>query len=272
MRILFIILSAIAALTSCITDNSADVQSDESRYGVFIGADEDKLLSIFGYDVLIIDAENLTSDDIAEIHRNGNAKIYSYMNIGAVEEFREYYEQFLPYTLGTYENWEDERWVDVSSEKWQEHISLTAEMLADKGIDGIFADNADVYYVYPNEKIYLGLMDIFDIFSVRGIDVMVNGGDSFIRKAIDENSLPDCIKAVNQETVFTSIDFENGSFGEQAAEEREYFKEYAELCSCSGLKVYLIEYGADGRLSKEITAYCKEMGFECYFADSLELD
>ena len=57
MRIIFFILSAAVVLTSCIPDNSADVQSRDSRYGVFIGADEDKLLSICGYDVLIIDAE-----------------------------------------------------------------------------------------------------------------------------------------------------------------------------------------------------------------------
>lgn len=78
-------------------------------YGVFIGAEKEKLLSLNNYDVLVIDAELLTAENIDVIHQNGNNEIYSYLNIGSVEDFRSYYEEFLPFTIGEYEDWDNEK-------------------------------------------------------------------------------------------------------------------------------------------------------------------
>lgn len=241
-------------------------------YGVFIGADCDKLLKLRNYDVLVVDAAYLSADEIAAIRENGNKEIYSYINIGSVEEFRDCYNTFLPYTLGEYENWEEERWVDVSSKKWQKHISETSAELMAKGIDGLFVDNADVYYCYPEEEIFSGLISIFQDFSKQNIKVIVNGGDAFISKCIAEQILPKCIVGINQETVFTSIDFEKMTYGENDVETRAYFQEYVELCSRNGKEVYLIEYGADEELKNRISAFCRLKGYKCFFADSIELN
>lgn len=249
-----------------------EMKTVNAPYGVFIGSDTEKLLGLRNYDVLVVDASYLTADEISTIRRNGNKEIYSYLNIGSVEGFRDYYDNFLPYTLGIYENWEDERWVDVSSRQWQEHISETASELMSKGIDGLFADNADVYYVYPENEIFSGLVDIFQDFSKQSIKVIVNGGDNFITKCIAEQKLPGCIAGINQETVFTSIDFENKTFGESGIEAREYFLKYAELCSQNGIEVYLIEYGAGEELINSIRAFCRIKGYKCYFAETIELD
>ena len=145
MKWIITILVGLLFGTSCapgIPDNTADLM----KYGVFIGADEEKLFSLKDYDVLIVDAENLTKQGVDRIHKNGNKQIYSYLNIGSVEEFRSYYDDFLSLTIGEYENWDDEKWVDISSEEWQKHISETADSLIRTGIDGIFADNSDIYY------------------------------------------------------------------------------------------------------------------------------
>lgn len=249
-----------------------EIPQGAASYGVFIGAQEDKLLSLKNYDVLVVDAEKLGSDDIASMHKNGNEMIYSYLNIGSVESFRSYYDEFLPYTIGDYENWEDERWVDVSSEQWQAHIAEAADDLMCKGIDGIFADNADVYYIYHDPETYNALIKIFSIFSEKGLSVILNGGDVFISEAIRNNAVPECIKAVDQECVFTSVDFRNKTFGENAPEVRKYFLDYLDECARNGIGVYFIEYGADGGLKKEIQYYCMGKGFGCYFADSVELN
>ena len=50
------------------------------QYGVFIGADDEKLSSLKDYDVLIVDAENLTELGIDKIHKNGNKPIYILTN------------------------------------------------------------------------------------------------------------------------------------------------------------------------------------------------
>lgn len=271
MKFIYVIMSVMLFFSSCMSKTSEKSAKSEP-YGVFIGADKEKLLSLKNYDVLVIDAEALTSKEIDQIHKNGNTEIYSYLNIGSVEEFRSYYDDFLPYTIGDYENWEDEKWVDVSSELWQEHISEAADELIGKGIDGIFADNTDIYYVFPEPEIYDALTDIFNSFSEKEISVIVNGGDMYITEAIKNNKIPKCIKAVDQETVFTSIDFEHHTYGKSSSEDREYFFEYLDNCALHGIDVYLIEYGAKGKLKKEINDYCNKNGFYCYFADSLELD
>ena len=166
----------------------------------------------------------------------------------------------------------NEKWIDVSSEKWQTHIVEAADELVDKGVSGLFVDNTDVYYVFHEQKIYNALLDIFNAFTEKGIKVIVNGGDVFISEVINNRSIPTCIKAVNQETVFTSINFDDKSFGENNWENREYFIEYLNVCKQNGMDVLLIEYGANDKLREKVMDYCNKNDYVCYFADSLALD
>lgn len=271
MKQIFFLLSIVIILSSC-TKQTTNPTNAKNHYGVFIGAEKEKLMSLKNYDILIIDAESFSSAEIESIHKNGNSKVYSYLNIGSIEEFRNYYDEFLPYTIGEYENWEDEKWMDVSSEQWQAHISSTADELINKGVDGIFVDNTDIYYVFPKQEIYNSLISIFNNLYEKGVKVIVNGGDVFISETIKNNSIPKCINAVTQESVFTSIDFQNNTFGESKQEDREYYFDYLENCARNGLDVYLIEYGASKKLKEEIDSYCTKKGFYCFYAYSLNLD
>lgn len=245
MTKILVLISVVIFFTACTVKTTENLTDVRHPYGVFIGAEKEKLLSLNNYDVLVIDAELLTAEDIDVIHQNGNNEIYSYLNIGSVEDFRSYYEEFLPFTIGEYKDWDNEKWIDVSSEKWQTHIVEAADELMDKGVSGLFVDNTDVYYAFHEQKIYNALLDIFNAFTEKGIMVIVNGGDVFISEVINNRSIPTCIKAVNQETVFTSINFDDKSFGENNWENREYFIEYLNVCKQNGIDVLLIEYGAN---------------------------
>lgn len=78
---------------------------------------------------------------------------------------------------------------------------------------------------------------------------------------------------VNQETVFTSIDFEHGTFGSQSDEDHDYYCEYLEVCREHGLKVYLTEYASiPGDVEQPIADYCEKNGFIYYISPSLELN
>ena len=272
MTKILVLISVVIFFTACTVKTTEKLTDVRHPYGVFIGAEKEKLLPINNYDVLVIDAELLTAEDIDAIHQNGNNEIYSYLNIGSVEDFRIYYEEFLPFTIGEYKDWDNEKWIDVSSEKWQTHIVEAADELVDKGVSGLFVDNTDVYYVFHEQKIYNALLDIFNAFTEKGIKVIVNGGDVFISEVINNRSIPTCIKAVNQETVFTSINFDDKSFGENNWENREYFIEYLNVCKQNGMDVLLIEYGTNDKLREKIMDYCNKNDYVCYFADSLALD
>ena len=70
-----------------------------------------------------------------------------------------------------------------------------------KGVDGFFVDNTDVYYNYPQESIYDGILTILDYMNHTGRKIMINGGDCFVKKYLtaEKNVL---IDGVNQENVF----------------------------------------------------------------------
>ena len=93
----------------------------------------------------------------------------------------------------------------------------------------------------------------------------------FVSRCIEENIALSLFDGINQETVFTAIDFENQSFKIQSKDETEYFKEYLEKVKENGLTVYLLEYGANRDLSKNIDDYCLANGFYWYNANNLDL-
>ncbi len=250
------------------------VVSHAYPYGVFIGLDPQDIQRLSGYDTVVIDAACFTSENIDELHEAGQT-VYSYLNIGSIEDFRNYYDNYKQLTLGEYDNWPEERWVDVSKPEWQEFVTGTlAASLAEKHIDGFFLDNADVYYEYEDESIFGGLVSIVSGLGQYGLPIIINGGDKFVTKLFEKGGpAAKLVTGVNQETVFTSIDFENETFGTQSDEDRDYYCEYLEMCKKHGLKVYLTEYASvPGDVEQPIADYCEENGFTYYISPSLELN
>lgn len=262
-RFLFILSWAILLFTGC-TTLSLD-------YGVFLGIDSDEIQKLDRYSIVVIEPSSFTSEQIQILHNEGKT-VYGYLNVGAVEEYRPYYDRFNNLYLGIYEDWPDERWVNVASPSFQSFIidSLGKEY-AELGLDGFFIDNADIYYHFPEDDIYQGLCTIMKGLKRYGIPLYINGGDTFVSRCMKENIALSLFDGINQETVFTSIDFENHTYSKQDKKETEYFKDYLSKVKNYGLSVYLLEYGANHNLSKEIDAYCIENNFLWYNAKGLEL-
>ena len=99
-----------------------------------------------------------------------------------------------------------------------------------KGVDGLFVDNCDVYYVYDeSDALYKGLLNIVKKLDGYGVDVIINGGDTFVTRLIKDKKAG-LIDGVNQESVFSRItDYENDVFKSQTAEENKYFRSYLSL-------------------------------------------
>ena len=251
------------------------VKQMKKDYGVFIGADN--IDKIKGYNVVVVEPASIDIGGVESLHKT-NEKIYAYLNIGSLENYRPYFNEFKEKTLGLYENWEDEYWMDVSDVAWQKLIvDKLGRDIVDKGFDGFFIDNCDVYYYYPNEEIFNGLSSILqglrslNMTKKYKIDIIINGGDTFVSKFIENKSATELFDGVNQECVFTDIDFENKTYKEKDESDREYFKEYLSNVKKYIPEVYLIEYGANSNLIKEIENYCNENGFYWYNAKDLEL-
>ena len=244
-----------------------------TKYGVFLGYDG-PLGELNDYQHIVIDAQYRDADEIRSFSGYTNY-VFSYINIGSLEGFRDYYDEFEDLSLGSYENWDDEVWIDVSDERWQDFIlNELAPSLIEKGIDGFFVDNCDVYYQFPDEEILEGLSAILKGLKETGLIVIINGGDAFLDTYTENGgSFFDVADGINQECVFTSIDWDNESFGMAEAEDEEYFKAYIEKYAAQGAVIYLLEYSEDPQhVHSIVDDYCYDHKFAYYISDSLELD
>ena len=263
----------------CGVVNKLPADANESKsavetdgYGVYLSCDYNQLPKDLHLDALVIDAQYYSEKEIAQLQEN-NGAVYSYINLGSIENFRDYYDDYSKYCLDPYENWDEEYWMDVSQKDWQNFISNMAQDLADKGISGFFVDNVDVYYHYPTQEMFDGVATILKSFKSLDMDVVINGGDVFVSKYLkDYGTLTPVLDGVNQESVFSSINWDTETFSASDAEDREYFLNYLATVKADGKEVYLLEYTKDPKLISTIKKQSAAYGYHYYISDSIELD
>lgn len=172
-RILSIVLAAILVFAvlepvACVPVEAASSNAWMIILGTNHGGTAKRLK---GYKNAVADVQYYYPHEIKAL-KSGGRKIYSYMSIGSLETYRPYYKRFKKYTIGKYENWADERWIDVSKKSWQDFIvnELVASVRR-KGADGLWLDNTDVYYKYRRENIYKGLLNIISRIHSKHIPI-----------------------------------------------------------------------------------------------------
>lgn len=243
-------------------------------YGVFLGAEPEDIKYMEAYDTVVVEGQAFSKKDVSRLKEAGHT-VLSYINVGSIEEYRPYYDDYSQYALDVYENWEDERWVDVTAPEWQDFVvnELAAE-LRDKGFDGLFVDNLDVYFHHPSEESFEAITSILRSFKSLGFYVSINGGDVYVTECLERyDSARDIFDAVNQETVFTKIIWDKkDKFDKQSGSEREYFQEYLEMVHEKGVDVYLLEYSKDKKMEKKVREYCDEKGYRYYVSRTLNLE
>lgn len=272
---------------------SAGRGAEAGCIGVFIGVSPDdpgySPKSLASYDELILDLDAFTARDVAALRERGAKRIYSYLNIGAIEHSRSYYRRFADLAEAPYENWPDESWVDVRAPRWRDFLlDELAPALRGKGADGFFVDNTDAYGRTPSDEVFEALRAILSGLRVDGARVIVNGGDEFVGRLLDEDGAPAWegaamletgvpgsapIDGIAQEGVFTRIDdYERGAFSLQDEASRDYFLSRLEAARGAGLDILLIEYAKDPAAIDEVEAQCREHGYSCFISDGLMLD
>ena len=245
--------------------------ANSEAYGVFIGLESADLKRLRPYRTVVIEPSTFTAEQIKALQAEGKS-VYGYLNLGSIENNRPYCERFASITLAPYENWPEEHWVDVSSPAWQTFVvDELGAAYASLGLDGFFLDNCDVYALYPREDIFSGLTTMLRGLSRYQKPCIVNGGDVFVSACMENGTARTLFDGVNQESVFTKIDFAKNRYAAQDAEPRAYYLNYLTRAKETGLKVYLIEYHPSAKLAAEIQDYCEKNGFVAYLANEKEL-
>ena len=259
-------------------------RGDESRQRIFpgntavlLGASPENVLGRVEqddvYQTLILDLQNFSKEQVSALHLAGVKKIYSYLDVGSLETYRSYFARFHKLARAPYENWEEEYWVDVSNISWQDFlVKELAIDLVQKGADGFFLDNTDVYAQEETPQTYEGLVRILEGLGDYHLPVIVNGGDLFVKKLIADHK-ENLLRAICQESVFSCIkDYKKNQFGRQDKEVRDDYLTYLQACKKANLAVLLIEYTRNSELEKEADSYCKKMGFRLFVSKSLALE
>ena len=263
---------------------SRGCRGDESRQRIFpektavlLGAYPENVLGRVEqdgvYQTLILDLQNFSKEQVSALHHAGVKKIYSYLDVGSLETYRPYFTRFQKLVRAPYENWEEEYCVDVSNISWQDFlVKELASDLVQKGADGFFLDNTDVYAQEETPQTYEGLVRILEGLADYHLAVIVNGGDLFVKKLIADHK-QNLLRAICQESVFSCIkDYKKNQFGRQDKEMRDDYLTYLQACKKANLAVLLIEYTRDSALEEEADSYCKKMGFCLFVSKSLGLE
>ena len=216
-------------------------------------------------DLAVIDSDGISKSVIQAAVSRG-VMVYDYINCGALEKGRSYYEKFKHLRLARYEGWSGEYWIDCTDSAWIQHCIDLAAIAKDKGAIGVYLDNSDIYYMVRHIKkgydrplpdqtaVYRALRSIVCGIADIGLIVMPNGGDSFVRRFYTEH--PTVIKTINQEGCL----FED--FKRQPKSERQYRTEYMGWARKKGMYVRGIEYCKKTRHIAECKAYYLAHGWK----------
>jgi len=223
------------------------------------------------HDLAVVDTEG-HEKAVREAVKRG-VWVYGYLNVGALEKQRPYYEKLKHLRLAPYEGWEGEYWIDPTAREWQDHIISLAKQIKATGAIGLYLDNTDIYYMLKEQEIskqysrnlpsaqavYTALSNMVLKINALGLIVMPNGGDVFVRKFI--MSHPNIIKTVNQEGVLYQ------DKKRQSADDTKYYTDYLDWCRKKGIYIRGIEYPKTKAQAVHAQLYYKKHRWQgCYIS------
>ena len=246
-------------------------------YGAFLGRSGNDISNFKGYKYISIELDEFTHTNIQRFVTRGQ-NIFAYLNIGSLETYRDYYDDFKDDTFKDYDNWPNERWIDVTNSSWQNLMVELATRFKSDGAYGVYLDNVDVYTIAKEEgKDYASFGDsiksIISRINEAGVKVMINGGAEYLDDMNDQDdNVFDSIWAYHQEEVFSLIsDYDKNVFSTQSNEDKEYYQEIASMMKEKGKEVFFLEYTTDDSLKETIKNYCDPKAYHYYISSTVEL-
>lgn len=224
-------------------------------------------------DLAIIDSDGINWTTI-QMAKNNDIFVYDYLNAGACESERDYWNDFKDLALAEYNGWKGEYWIDITSEKWKNHLIQQAKEKKANGVDGLYFDNSDIYYMClegfkeektkmirkaPSaDKVYKALRDVIMAIEDLGLVVMPNGGNDFVERLFDDG-YGYLIKTVLQEGV---------CYTDQKATpkaDKKYYTKYLDKMKKRGVYIRIIEYPKTKTQAAKAIAYATLHGWQAMY-------
>ena len=276
MKKLLILLIGAFAITGC-NQNKNDEVFIANDYGAFLGRSDNDVTGFNKYKYVSVELDEFTHTNIQRLTRNGT-NFFAYLNVGSLENYRDYYDDYESFTFKDYDNWPDERWIDVTNTGWQNKVVELAEGFKNDGAFGVYMDNVDVYSIAKEDEMNYSafgnaLKSIISRVSALGLQVLVNGGAEYFDDMNDlGDNVFDYVWAYHQEEVFSLIeDYEENTFTTQDEEDKIYYQEIANIFKEKHKEVFLLEYTTDTSLKEAIKNYCDEKQYHYYVSSTVDL-
>lgn len=246
-------------------------------YGAFLGRSGNDVYGFNKYKYVSVELDEFSHTNIERLSKKG-VNFLAYLNVGSLESYRDYYEEYESFTFKDYENWPDERWIDVTNTSWQDKMAELAQGFKNDGAFGVYMDNVDVYSIAKEDGMnYQAFGEAIKSMIVRinalGLKVLVNGGAEYFDDMFDQNdNVFDSLWAYHQEEVFSLIsDYEHNVFIAQAKEDKDYYLSIANKMHQIRKEVFFLEYTTDESLKNTIEEYCHSVEYHYYISSTVEL-
>ena len=277
MKRLFLVFTAAFSLIGCNQKEQEQPVFRGNDYGAFLGRSDNNVTSFNQYKFISCELDEFSHTNIERLTNKG-VQFFAYLNVGSLENYRDYYDDYESFTFKDYDNWPDERWIDVRETSWQDKVIELAQGFKNDGAFGVYMDNVDVYSIAKEDEMdYVAfasaLKSIISRVDALGLKVMVNGGAEFFD---DMNELNDnvfnSLWAYHQEEVFSLItDYDRGSFGTQEKEDQEYYQNISQMMKDKGKEVFYLEYTTDNSLKETVKNYCDLKQYHYYISSTVDL-
>ena len=274
-KFLFLLLTPLA-LVGC--RNQVEPEPFHGNdYGAFLGRNGNDVTNFNQYKYISCELDEFTHTNIERLTNKG-VNFLAYLNVGSLEEYRDYYDDYKSFTFKDYDNWPDERWIDVTNVSWQDKVVELAQGFKNDGAFGVYMDNVDVYSIAKEESMNysafgIALKNIISRVNAIGLKVMVNGGAEYFDDINDQgDNVFDSLWAYHQEEVFTLIeDYDENVFVSQSNEDSAYYQQIASMMKNKGKEVFFLEYSNDDGMKEIIKNYCDLNGYHYFISSTVEL-
>lgn len=223
-------------------------------------------------ELAVIDSDGISARTVRAAVDRG-VFVYDYLNAGALERERSFYGRYKDLRLAEYDGWPGEYWVDVTSDKWKQHLIDEARLKKSKGAIGLYFDNGDILWMAKEgfrknggdmlrkapsaNAVYRAMLDVIKtIVTDVGLIVMPNGADMLVRQMFADGYGKSLIRTVNQEGCV----YEN--FKRQPEKETDYRTSYMLWALRQGLYVRGIEYVRSTSGIREAKKHYWKHGFQ----------
>jgi endo-alpha-1,4-polygalactosaminidase (GH114 family) len=164
------------------------------------------------FDVVVVDGEEASAGEIAELHERDTA-VLAYLSVGTIEKWRGWFDRVKRFRLKAWQDWKDEWFADVSKARLRQILirDIAPRMLA-KGFDGLFLDNVDMIEPRRHRAQRAGMRKL-----VRSLSGLTHdGGDLLFAQngfwGLRKFGIREFIDGWNREDVTWTFDFDRRKY------------------------------------------------------------